>query len=473
MKRIFILLILLSVPGVTRGNSLTITQVDTSQLFLKQKVNLYVNLSDNTGNPIRNITKENIRLYESGTQPGSKRNEIENKKITVEPFVNRNNGINFFLMIDNSGSMRQTMEGRQTKVESRRRIYLAKKTVASFLDSMNNPNDRVGLASYNTNYDSLSSPTANIQRVKNYLFDIAKPVSEEGYTEIYGSLSLAVYDFKKIRGRKVIILLTDGVNQPYYRLTGKVHDIFGKKTFTYKEPVMLCNEEGISVFPVYFGPRGGMKDRHLDEIAKETGGMVFSAHNKGELADVYTKIKRQILNEYLVSYPASMFPANRKTVRMVYGKGRNKVSSERYYFSGSVFGLPVDEIAWWLVLPLLLGLALFAGLISLKYENKNKGAYLELLERGVARVSTRMFSINSVRTVIGGTDNADMTIVGNNKNLKNSQATIVFDKKSNRFTLISKGTTKVNNRKISSKVLEPGDVIDVCGTTVIFDNNKI
>lgn len=473
MKRILIYLSLFVIPGSVFANNLTISQIDTSELFLTQRVKLYLNVSDNSGSPIKNLSRDNIKLYESRAEPRGQKVLIDNNEIEIEPRININNGINFYLMIDNSGSMQKPLSSAKTGKKSLWRINLAKKTVSSFLDTIDNPNDKVGLASFNTNFESFSAPTGNIERVKNYLNDISKPAPRERYTEIYGSLSLAVYDFKKIRGRKVIILLTDGVNQSYYKLTGKPHDVFGKKTFSYKEPTLLCNEEGISVFTVYFGAKGGMKDQHLDEIARETGGMIFSAHNSKELANVYKRIRRQVLNEYLISYPASMFAANKKNVKMVYVEGKNKTETERYYFSGSVLGLPVDEISWLFLLPLILALTLFAGLASIKFENKNKGAYLELLDRGASRVSTKMFSLNNAKTVIGTADSADMTIIGKSKNLKSSQATIVFDNKKNRFTIIGEGATRVNNRNIKTKVLEPGDVIDVCGTTVVFDNNKV
>jgi len=463
---------IISLPLTLRANSVTISQIDTSDLFVNQKVKLYVKINDKTGAPITNLKKENVRLYESIAGSNLKKTEINNQHIEIEPFVNKNNGINFYLMIDNSSSMLYKMKGGTAINEDSRRITMAKNTVHSFLSTINHPKDSVGLATFNTNFNTLSPLTDNIDKVKNFLNDISKPSTKESYTEIYSSLSLAVTEFKKLKGRKVIILLTDGVNQPYYRLTGKLHDIFGKKTFTYKEPIALCNEEGISVFSIYFGPKGGMRDQHLDEISQQTGGMVFNAHNKIELSNVYNKIRKQILNEYLVTYPASMFGANKKDVHMSVLNGRNISKTKRYYFSGSVLGLPVKEMAWWFLLPLLLALALLYGLLKITFENKNMGASLELLDKGVSRVSVKTFVLNKGKTVIGGTDDADMTIMGKDANLKESQATIIFDNLKNQFTLVSKGSTKVNNRNVTTKVLEPGDVINVCGTTVVFDDNK-
>jgi len=295
MKRIIMIAFsfFLVTEFVFAGN-IKISQIDTSELFLKQKINLYVNVNDSKGNPVRNLTKKNIKIYESKFK--GRVIKIDNDSIDVVPHVNINNGINFYLMIDNSGSMLYTMKGVRTMKESRRRITLAKKTVSSFLDAIDNPSDRVGLGSYNTYFESHSMPSGNIERVKNYLNDIEKPTHRERFTEIYGSLSLAVNEFKKTNGRRVIILLTDGINHPYYRLTGKLHDVFGKKTYNYKEPIELCNEEGVSIFAVYFGKKGGIKDQHHDKIARETGGMVYKGNKRRELENVYKSIRRQILS---------------------------------------------------------------------------------------------------------------------------------------------------------------------------------
>ncbi|MBU3914878.1 hypothetical protein KKA14_05025 [bacterium] len=47
--------------------------------------------------------------------------------------------------------------------------------------------------------------------------------------------------------------------------------------------------------------------------------------------------------------------------------------------------------------------------------------------------------------------------------------TIVFDSKSNQYTLIGEGKMMVNNKFVTTKILEPGDLINIDGTTMVFD----
>ncbi|MBN1500356.1 MAG: VWA domain-containing protein [Spirochaetes bacterium] len=472
MKKLICFGIMFISAGILFAADPVISQIDTSDLFVSQKINMYVNISDRKGVPVTTLSGSDIEIYESSSADKDREIRINDEDISIQSNVNQNNGINFYLMVDNSGSMYMGMNGKSTSKESEQRINLAREAVNSFLKDIDNSSDKVGLASYNTNFNSYSVPSSNIDKISGFLEEIEKPDAENRYTEIYASLSSSVDEFRDIQGRKVIIILTDGENQPFYKLTGKVHPVFGTKTYDYKEPIELCNEEGISVFPIYFGPSSGMKDKYLDEIAKGTGGRVFNANNRRDLQNVYRDIRTQILNEFLITYKATMIPANKKNVRLVYKYNNDSGQNERYYFSGSVLGLPLKVFSLLLLLPFILALLLFGILSKLKFENKNNGAYLELLDRGVAKVSTKVFSLDRAKTVIGGSDNADMTIIGKNNNIKNNHATIVFDKTRNCYTIVSEGLTKVNNRTVKTKVLEPGDVINVCGTTVVFDNNR-
>ncbi len=73
------------------------------------------------------------------------------------------------------------------------------------------------------------------------------------------------------------------------------------------------------------------------------------------------------------------------------------------------------------------------------------------------------------QTVIGGDKNADVTIVGNDQLVK-SPVTITKDTITGHFTLLSSTNVTVNNKSVTTKVLEPGDVINFNGTIVVFDD---
>jgi pSer/pThr/pTyr-binding forkhead associated (FHA) protein len=79
-----------------------------------------------------------------------------------------------------------------------------------------------------------------------------------------------------------------------------------------------------------------------------------------------------------------------------------------------------------------------------------------------------MFNVGD-RTVIGADTTADITIAGN-AGLEKSPVTIVKDPDTGKFTILSENAVLVNNRRVTRKGLESGDVINFNGTIAVFDD---
>ena len=106
----------------------------------------------------------------------------------------------------------------------------------------------------------------------------------------------------------------------------------------------------------------------------------------------------------------------------------------------------------------------------LKLERKPGPANLEVLQTRVGRPVTRVLPLTSSKTVIGGSAKADLTIVGAPQ-LKEEHATILYDPKDKSYTVVgSGGDITVNNQQVKTRKLEPGDVIDIGGATIVFDD---
>jgi len=334
-----------------------------------------------------------------------------------------------------------------------------------FLNSIINPKDRVGLVSYNSFYNSHSEPTNAINKIEEELNQISKPEGDAVYTELYGSLLLAVDEFKQTRGRRVIIILSDGENSPYFTNTKKTHPVFDKTVIKPQAPIRPLQEEGISVFVIHFG--NSKRDRALRKIASQTGGTTFNVGNQKQLESIYSKINDQVLNEYLVTYSATMEPTDKKFVKVEY----QSQAVNRFYFSSTVFGLPLEDKNLLLFIPFLLACLALWGLSKIKFEKQSEQPSLELLNAGGGKIPNKTVLIQSDKTVIGGANTADMTIVGL-PNIHGNHATILFDEKKHQFTLVAEGAMKVNNKAVSRKKLESGDVIDIDGVTMVFDAGK-
>lgn len=458
-----LLCLALAVPAGALNVSLS--QIDASRLLGTQNVDLYVGVTDEAGKVVRGLPAEAFRVAESAD--GRQYREIAGLT-AFAPQPGAAEGLNFLLLLDNSGSMYDTLDGRATQDASAMRITHAKDAVGRFLSSMTSPLDQVGLAAYNTFYRSQLRPGRDREKVAALLEDIRRPEPEEAYTELYAALTLAVREFAGVRGRKAIIILSDGENYPYARFAGRPHPLFKEKIFAPAEPIRACQEEGITVYAVNFGPE---KDRNLAGIAVETGGQVFDASDREELAAVYRRIHEQVAGEYRLTYRAGMEPAERKYVRVRAAREGQEVEAVRYYFASTVFGLPLPRLGWLLLLPPLLAGFLVWLATRLRLESRRTSPRLQVLQTRVGSASTRVLPLGSAKTVIGGSRQADLTIIGA-PGVKEKQATVLFDPKTKRYTIV--GEVTVNNRPVTaSRRLEPGDVIDVGGSTIVFDDGEV
>ena len=467
-KTIICIPALLLICAAAFGYNVRLSQIDASRLLLGQTVRLYVSVTDDLGVPVEGIGAESFTIFES---PDGQNFEKIEGLTEFKPGAASAEGITFLLLIDNSGSMYDTLEGLPTEDTARRRITHAKTAVRTFLGSMTSPKDTVGLASYNTSYTLLAAPSGDKGQVAGFLDEIQQPDSEQAYTELYAALTLAVRDFQGLGGRKTIVILSDGENYPYLQHSGNPHPVFGDKIYDYNEPIRDCQEEGISVYAVNFAAE---KDPNLEAVALETGGTVFDARSQEELARVYQSIHEQVAGEYLIGYRATMAPAEKKYVRVLAQVQENGQPQQatRFYFSSTVFGLPLDRVGALLIVPFVLAFIALWLISLLKFEKKRGPATLEVLKTRVGRAQTRMMPLGTTKTVIGGSRSADLTIVGN-PGIKERHATVVYDAKKKAYTVVGSGNLTVNNRPVKTKLLEPGDVIDVGGATIVFDDGEV
>ena len=448
------------------AESIRISQIDTNKLLLNQQIKLYLSLTDNDGHPIQNQKRRKFKIFESGDD---RTFQMIPEVTSFQVGANYEDGISFLLLIDNSESMYWTMGGRKTKVDSQRRISYAKSAVKSFLKSITNPNDKIGLAVYNSSYLSMSSPTRDKEKIKSLLEEIERPQGHEIYSEIYGSLLLAVDEFSTIKGRKSIIILSDGVNNPSYTHTKKINDQFGERFVSFQQPTDSLQLEGISLYVINFGKKGEIKDRYLSRISERSGGVTFSAHNRDQLQNVYLTIIDQILKEYIITYRATMLPAENKTVRVSYtNKNGKDISTTRSYLSSTLFSQPKTGFNFLIFIAFIFAALLLWLLTRIKFEKQRSQPSIEILNAGTGNVSTKILDLGSEQTVIGSAPAADMTIAGIG-GIEENHVTVVFDEEKNQYTLMGSEKVLVNNRVVTTKILEPGDLINLDGVTMVFD----
>lgn len=197
-------------------------------------------------------------------------------------------GIDIFLVMDLSSSMLS----RDFKPD---RLEVSKRVATDFVEKR--PHDRVGLAVFAGESFTQCPLTTDHRIVKEFLAGLQCGYLADG-TAIGMGLSSAVNRIKDSPSKsKIVILLTDGVNNSGYIQPMTAAEI--AKEFAVKVYTIGVGSAGMAQSPVRKRRDGSfifdytkveIDEALLRSIAKETGGNYFRAKNEAELERIYAQI---------------------------------------------------------------------------------------------------------------------------------------------------------------------------------------
>lgn len=442
------------------GENISISGIDNSNLLFKGTVSLYLNITDSEGKTLEGISSDDLIIMESFE--GKDFSPVET--VSLREGTNEDKGISFLLLVDNSGSMYDRIDGTKANTFDQTRLSSSVKAMNSLIQSMQGSRDRAGLALFNTYYKVLAPVSSNRNKVVESLQMIEKPGKDESFTELNAAVIQASRSFSKERGRKIIIVLSDGENYPYSTVRGEESPQFGLSLYNQEQMIESLKENSTTLYGINFGIE---KDSRLEEVVIASGGYLFEAGTEEELESVYRSIRERVLNEYLVEYRTGTEYAERKYVK-VESRETGVESQPVFYFSGTLFGKPTENFHWLYFTAIILVALMLEILLRLKQAAPAEKAGLEVKDYTGA---TQMFSVDSQKTIIGSSDSDDVTVVGNQGENQN-EATIIFDEKKSAYTVVSDSEVLVNNNPVKTKILEPGDVININGATIIFNDKE-
>ncbi|MDA3938803.1 MAG: VWA domain-containing protein [Spirochaetia bacterium] len=439
-------------PGFIWSQNITITQIDSAELLPFSRIDCYLSISNDQGEVVNDADPAYISIKHE-TSEGMQDATI----LDVQRNDSANGTITFLLILDNSGSMYEAVgDGAEGH-----RMNHAVRAVEEFLNRMDNPDARVGLAVFNTRYTLLSEPVKDFRIIQEALKNISEPDNEEAYTELFYSINMAALDMAPYRGRKAIILLSDGENYPYFSMSGKSHPDIGDILYHPENALDSLKRESVTLYGINFSPD---KDQSLSSISIGSGGKIYDALTDSQLSSIYNKIRDRIESEYKITVRAPLGFLGSPDILAKY----NNITDTRTYHSSSLMGLPGNSNLLLLLLILLGSFILWFVLLIIRFEKPASTAELSMLPYGRGKPIQRTIPLTSNRTVIGGSAQADFTIAGI-PNLKESHATIVQNEKEGTYTVVSDEDILVNNQITKKRKLKPGDVINVEGATIVFD----
>ncbi len=255
-------------------------------------VSMPVKVVDRSGKFIGGLTKENFKVFEDG---------IEQQ---LEYFSNEQQPFTVALVLDMSYSAKFKAEEIQT-------------AALAFIEQLR-PTDRVMVVSFDQEVYVHCEPTNDRKTLQTA---ILKTKIDYG-TSIYEALDLVMNEkFKKIEGRKAIVLFTDGVDTSSRKSNDlrNLNDALELDALIYPIEYDTFNEvQTMKIKPapgtIVIGGNDPANDKgttveeyklasqYLNELANRTGGRLYKASTIANLSNAFSRIASELREYYSIGY---------------------------------------------------------------------------------------------------------------------------------------------------------------------------
>jgi Ca-activated chloride channel family protein len=230
-------------------------------------VQAYISVSDTQGLPVMNLKTSNFTVSEDN-QPVTDF-EVSSVQNTQQPLA-------IVLAIDTSGSMGYGT----TQTALQESIQAAKTFIGSLAFQ-----DYVAIVSF-SDTPSVAQDFTTDHAALNAALDSLRP---EYNTAMYDAIAKASTMLSNRGERKIIVLLTDGVNTG----TG----------LTFDQAVNEAQERGVPIYPIGFGAVDQVK---LQNLAALTGGSLQIQPDSSTLGGAFTTVLQILREQYLLEYYSSL-----------------------------------------------------------------------------------------------------------------------------------------------------------------------
>ena len=233
------------------------------------RVNVLFTVADSRGKFVRNLGKEDFRVYE------------DDRLQYISNFSTETNlPLNIAFLIDSSGSIRD-------------KLRFERQAAAKFFSSALRPGkDKAFVMSFDTKVELLQGYTGD----PSLLSEAVQKIIPGGSTSLYD----AVFEAAALRmagqpGRRVILVLSDGMdNSSHISLTTTLEAVQKNDVILY---AVSTNSIDIS------DPRDKkMGDANLNELAKETGGRALFPSRIKDLERSLSHVSDELRSQYSLAY---------------------------------------------------------------------------------------------------------------------------------------------------------------------------
>ncbi len=271
-------------------------------------VEVYASVTRRGGRSVEDLRRNEVRLFEDG---------VEQEVLRFERV--RDLPLNVVLLADSSTSMAQHGP-------------LVKQAAQNFLEQVVSDKDRAALIQFNTLPRVLVPLTSNRERLESAV----ELMWMGGGTAFRDSVVTALHYLQGARGRRALVVLTDGVDQ---------HSLL-----TAREALEYAQRAGVAVYTVALGlhtsnpfalpPQEGSASfaksrdalRALQNLADGSGGLAFNVASAARLPEAYRQIEEDLRSQYLLTFQSAQEGADFRRLRVRVSRRGVKVRSAAGYY---------------------------------------------------------------------------------------------------------------------------------------------
>jgi VWFA-related protein len=245
--------------GVTVSDASITRRLRFSTIERVDRVILWVTATDNDGNLITDLSREDFEVYE------------DDERQNLIDFYREDRPITMAILIDTSGSMQE-------------KIKEVHRAAGSFVDTLREE-DRSLIIDFDDKVFLIQDLTSDHAALKTAI-ESTEPL---GATAVYDALHAAYRKIGEIEGRKVVILLSDGEDTA--------------SQFGFKRVLEEAKTNNTMIFSIGLGIEGGTPRREvLKEFSEVTGGRYFYVKKAGQLEGTYQRIAEELRAQYYLTY---------------------------------------------------------------------------------------------------------------------------------------------------------------------------
>ncbi|MEM1206882.1 MAG: VWA domain-containing protein [Acidobacteriota bacterium] len=181
----------------------------------------------------------------------------------------------------------QVVLAMDSSVSMRNRLDVAAAGARRFFSTVIGDGDRAALVTFNHDLRLAVPFTGDVERLRLG----TSGLEPWGGTRLHDALIYATHYFGGQRGRRALVLLSDG------------RDV--ESDFPFEQVRSQVLEAGVAVYAILLSVEDEATRSNLERLSSESGGASFAVRGVGQLEGVYRRIEEELRSQYLLVYQSS------------------------------------------------------------------------------------------------------------------------------------------------------------------------